>query len=255
MKQRLRTTLGLAVLALALLVFWELAVPAFEIPEYLLPRPAIVFEKFRATLPAQLEHLGVTAGTTLRGLALAFVLALPLALLVVYVKPLESVVVQAFAAFNGIPKIAVAPLFVTWFGLGSEPKVLLAFLMGLFPIFVAGVTGLGDIEPDLLDLARLSGGSTLRIFQKVRLMHALPYLTDALKVAFPLALVGSIVGEFIGGNRGIGYLILSAQSNLDTPLVFASLLSITLFTAAGISVVAVFEELALAWRPSRRRRA
>lgn len=253
MTRAMRGKLGLALAGAALLLLWELSVAALDVPEYLLPRPSTIAHRLVATGPAQLEHLGVTAATTLAGLALALLFALPLALLVVYVKPLEAVVVQAFAAFNGIPKIAVAPLFVTWFGLGSEPKVLLAFLMGLFPIFVAGVTGLGDIEPDLVDLARLSGGTPFRVFRKVRLMHALPYLTDALKVAFPLALVGSIVGEFIGGNRGIGYLILSAQSSLDTPLVFASLVSITLFTGLGIGLVALFEELALAWRPSRRR--
>ena len=94
-------------------------------------------------------------------------------------------------------------------------------------------TGLSEIDPDIIDLARLSGGTELRIFRKVRLMNALPYIADAMKVAFPLALVGAIVGEFIGGNRGIGQLILSGQFNLDTPLVFACLLTITLFTTIG----------------------
>jgi NitT/TauT family transport system permease protein len=115
------------------------------------------------------------------------------------------------------------------------------------------MTGLGEIEPDVLDLARLSGGGEWRTFRKVRLMNALPYLADAVKVAFPLALVGSIVGEFIGGNEGMGYLIMSGQFNLDTPLVFACLLSITLFTSAGVGVVVLLERLFLAWRPSRRK--
>ena len=139
------------------------------------------------------------------------------------------------------------------FGLGYQPKVLLAFLMSLFPIVVGAVSGLGEVEPDILDLAKLSGGSEWRIFRRVRLMHALPFLADAVKVAFPLALVGSIVGEFIGGNRGVGYLILSGQFNLDTPLVFACLLSITMFTSLAIGAVVMFEEVFLAWRPSRRR--
>jgi NitT/TauT family transport system permease protein len=115
------------------------------------------------------------------------------------------------------------------------------------------LTGLGEIEPDLLDLSMLAGGTSWRIFMKVRLMNAVPYITDALKVAFPLALVGSIVGEFIGGNAGIGHLILSGQFDLDTPLVFAALLSITAFTTAGIGAVALFEKLALTWRPSQRK--
>jgi len=176
-----------------------------------------------------------------------------LALIVTYVQPLRSVLLPAFAAFNGIPKIAIAPLLVTWFGLGAEPKILLAFLLGLFPIFVNATTGLSEIEPDVIDLARLSGGNEFRIFRKVRLMNALPYIADALKVAFPLALVGAIVGEFIGGNRGIGQLILSGQFNLDTALVFACLVTISLFTSIGIGAVALFERVFLGWRLSQRR--
>jgi NitT/TauT family transport system permease protein len=196
----------------------------------------------------------VTASTTLIGLAMALVIGVLLALAVIYVKPLKGIVLPVLAAFNSIPKIAIAPLFVIWFGLGVEPKVLLAFLLGLFPVFVNSVTGLGEIEHDVLDLARLAGGTQLRIFTKVRLMNAVPYITDAVKVAFPLALVGSIVGEFIGGNSGVGYLILSGQFNLDTPLVFACLMSITLFTSVVIGVVVVLERVLLQWRPSQRKR-
>jgi NitT/TauT family transport system permease protein len=247
-----RASVGIAASALALLLLWEYGAGPAGIPEYLLPRPSVVLEKWWQTLPVQLEHLGATAATTLSGLALAFSGGLLLALLVIYVRPLKAVVLPAFAAFNGIPKLAIAPLLVTWLGLGAEPKVLLAFLMGLFPIFVSSATGLGEIEPDVLDLARLAGGNEWRVFRRVRLPNALPYLTDALKVSFPLALAGSIVGEFIGGNKGIGYLILSGQSNLDTTLVFACLVSVTLFTTAGIGLVVLAEHAFFGWRPSRR---
>ena len=233
------------------LAFWEYGVAWAKIPDYILPAPSQFFNRFFETLPLQVEHLGITATTTLLGLALALILGVLLAL-VVYVRPLKLLILPFLAAFNGIPKVAIAPLFVIWFGLGDEPKILLAFLMALFPIFVNAVTGLNEIEPDMINLARLFGGSKFRIFRKVRLIHALPHLTDALKVAFPLALVGSVVGEFIGGNRGVGYLILSAQFNLDTPLVFACLLAITIFTSAGIGFVVLIEELAFGWRPSRR---
>ena len=236
-----------------ILVGWEVLVRRFEIPEYLLPTPSAIWHKFWQTLSVQLEQVAFTAATTLIGLFGALVVGVLLGLIVTYVRPLRSVVLPAFAAFNGIPKIAIAPLLVTWFGLGAEPKILLAFLLGLFPIFVNAVTGLSEIDPDIIDLARLSGGTELRIFRKVRLMNALPYIADAMKVAFPLALVGSIVGEFIGGNRGIGQLILSGQSNLDTPLVFACLLTITLFTTMGIGAVVVFEKIFLGWRLSQRR--
>ncbi len=236
-----------------ILVAWEFIVRRFEVPEYLLPPPSTIWQRFWQTLPVQLEEIAFTAATTLIGLFGALVVGVLLALIVTYVRPLRSVVLPAFAAFNGIPKIAIAPLLVTWFGLGAEPKILLAFLLGLFPIFVNAATGLSEIDPDIVDLARLSGGTELRIFRKVRLMNALPYIADAMKVAFPLALVGAIVGEFIGGNRGIGQLILSGQFNLDTPLVFACLLTITLFTTIGIGAVVVFEKIFLGWRLSERR--
>ncbi len=235
-------------------VIWEYGAGFTRMPAYILPVPSAIAIRFWQTLSVQVHHLSVTATTTVIGLAFALVIGVLLALAVIYVKPLKAFVLPFLAAFNSIPKIAIAPLFVIWFGLGAEPKVLLAFLLGLFPVFVNSVTGLGEIEPDVLDLARLAGGTQLRIFTKVRLMHALPYITDALKVAFPLALVGSIVGEFIGGNNGVGYLILSGQFNLDTPLVFASLVSITLFTTAAIGVVVLVERIFLKWRPSRRTR-
>jgi NitT/TauT family transport system permease protein len=248
-RRLLGATAGIA----GVLLLWEYGLGFLDVPEYLLPAPSAILQKFSQSLSVQLEQMSVTAATTMAGLGLALACGILLALAVTYVKPLQAILLPAFAAFNGIPKIAVAPLLVTWFGLGAEPKILLAFLLGFFPIFVNATTGLSEIEPDVLDLARLSGGTELRIFWKVRLMNALPHLTDALKVAFPLALAGSIVGEFIGGNRGIGTLILSGQFNLDTPLVFASLLSITVFTTLGMGALVLFEKLFLAWRPSRRR--
>jgi len=236
------------------LLAWQFAVPLLNVPDYVLPLPSVIAYRFVETFTLQLSNLAVTAMTTLAGLAIALVVGVLLALLVVYVEGVKSVIMPFLAAFNSIPKIAIAPLFVIWFGLGLESKILLAFLLALFPIFVNSMTGLGEIEPDILDLSRLAGGSRYRVFTMVRLMHATPYIADALKVAFPLALVGSIVGEFIGGNRGIGQLVLSAQFNLDTPLVFAALLSITLFTTAGIGLITLFERRFLTWRPSQRNR-
>lgn len=250
---RVRSLVPAPMAIAGVLAAWQYGAPRAGIPDYVLPLPSVIARRFWQTLPLQAEHLGATAATTLIGLALAVAIGVLLALIAIYVRPLKTVIVPALAAFNGIPKVAIAPLFVIWFGLGDEPKVLLAFLMGLFPVFVNAASGLGEIEPDVLDMARLAGGSELRIFRKVRLINALPSLADGVKVAFPLALVGSVVGEFIGGNRGVGYLILSGQFNLDTPLVFACLLSITLFTSAGIGIVVLLEEVFLGWRPSRRR--
>jgi NitT/TauT family transport system permease protein len=245
-----KPTLGFVLL----IIIWQYGAPAATIPSYVLPLPSEIASRFVETFQVQMQSLEATAFTTLFGLVLALVSGVLLALAVIYMPLLRSLIMPVLAAFNSIPKIAIAPLFVIWFGLGYQSKVLLALLLALFPIFVNSVTGLGEIEPDLLDLSTLAGGNAWRIFVKVRLMNAVPYITDALKVAFPLALVGSIVGEFIGGNEGVGHLILSGQFNMDTALVFAALFSITVFTTLGIGAIAVFEAAALKWRPSQRKR-
>lgn len=245
-----KSLLGFALL----IVVWEFGAPLARIPAYVLPLPSTIAARFVETFSVQIHGLAMTAFTTLAGLSLALVFGVLLALVVIYVPLLRTLIMPLLAAFNSIPKIAIAPLIVIWFGLGFESKILLAFLLALFPIFVNSLTGMGEIEVDMLDLSTLAGGTPWRIFTKVRLMNAIPYITDALKVAFPLALVGSIVGEFIGGNDGIGHLILSGQFNIDTPLVFAALLSITAFTTLGIGVISLFESVALKWRPSRRER-
>lgn len=245
-----KTAAGLIVV----LLLWQFGLPHTNVPSYVLPLPSSIAVRLDQTFVVLVANLGVTASTTLLGLALALVIGVLLALLVIFIPAVNSVLVPVLAAFNGIPKIAIAPLFIIWFGLGLESKILLAFLLALFPIFVNAMSGLAEIETDVFDLARLAGGTTMRIFVKVRLMNALPYIVDGLKVGFPLALVGSIVGEFIGGNRGIGHLILSGQFNLDTPLVFAAILLISLFTTAGIAVIGLIERRYLGWRPSRRGR-
>jgi NitT/TauT family transport system permease protein len=252
--RRVSPTLNPVLGFVLLVVAWQFCAPLAGIPSYVLPLPSTILARFGETFAVQMQDLSMTALTTLVGLALALVTGVLLALLVIYFPMLRAIAMPLLAAFNSIPKIAVAPLFVIWFGLGLESKIILAFLLALFPIFVNSLTGLGEIEPDLLDLSMLAGGTSWRIFAKVRLMNDVPYITDALKVAFPLALVGSIVGEFIGGNTGIGHLILSGQFDLDTPLVFAALLSITAFTTAGIGAVTLFEKTVLTWRPSQRKR-
>ncbi len=253
-KENLHRFIEIALTLVGIFLLWEYGAELAGIPDYILPTPSTVILKFYQTFSIQIYHLSITALTTIVGLGMGLIFGIPLALSVIYIRQIKAIILPLLAAFNSIPKIAIAPLFVIWFGLGAESKVLLAFLLGLFPIFVNSVTGLGEIESDILDLARLAGGNEFRIFRKVRLMNALPYITDAVKVAFPLALVGSIVGEFIGGNKGIGYLILSGQFNLDTALVFASLLSITLFTSIVIGIIILLEKILLKWRPSRRKR-
>ena len=248
----IRGLAGPTIFFVSLVVVWQVACQTFDVPEYVLPLPTEIMVEFWRTAAVQSQKMGQTAVTTILGLSIALVSSVFLALGVVYIAGLKAIVLPLLAIINSSPKIAFAPLFVIWFGLDMQPKVWMAFLLAVYPIFVSSLTGLSEIEPDVLDLSEISGGTKWRIFTKVRLMNAFPYITDALKVAFPLALVGSIVGEFISGNRGIGFLILTGQFNLNTALVFASLLSVTIFTVAGIVAIVVVEHMFLGWRPSRR---
>ncbi len=154
------------VLALiVIIVIWEYGTGFAGIAEYILPVPSVIALKFWQTLSIQVYHLSITAATTVIGLALSLVIGVLLALSVIYIKPVKAIILPFLAAFNSIPKIAIAPLFVIWFGLDVESKILLAFLLGLFPVFVNSVTGLGEIEPDILDLAKLAGGTETAHFQ------------------------------------------------------------------------------------------
>ena len=250
----------------AFLLLWEYGPRLVQVPAYIVPGPAAVAVRLWQTSTVQIQHLGRTAATTLIGLTLALIVGVLLALLVVYVRPVKAVLMPALAAFNSIPKIAIAPLIarpcplplptslVVKNGSNTRARTASGMPTPLSATRTSTCAPTALVEMTILPLLAEAGGNELRIFGKVRLMNALPYITDAVKVAFPLALVGSVVGEFIGGNSGVGYLILSAQFNLDTPLVFATLVSITLFTTLGIGLVSLLEDGLLHWRPSRRTR-
>jgi hypothetical protein len=223
---------------------WEYGAGPAGIPEYLFPRLSNVLQKWWQTLAVQLEHLAVTAATTLGGLSLALVAGLLLALLTIYVRPLRAVVLPAFAAFNGIPKLAIAPLFVTWFGLGAEPKVPLAF-HGLFPIFASSATGLGEIEPDVLDLGPPGGGPSGGLSKGVS--NALPYPWTRSRWRSRRSRADRASSSAETTDR------LSHPLDTElTPPVFACLLSVT--CSPWVSPSSSAERSLLGWRLSRRRK-
>jgi len=156
--------------------------------------------------------------------------------------------------FNAFPKIAVAPIIIIWFGLGIESKFVMAFLVAVFPIVINTITGLAEVDPDLLDLAKLNRASAMRTFFKIRLPHATPNILDGFKVAIPLAIIGAIIGEFVAARQGIGYTILIAFSLLDTPTIFAGLVIIAAMALGMFYAIVLWEKIFLKWRPSERRK-
>ena len=149
-------------------------------------------------------------------------------------------------------KIAIAPLFLVWFGVGTLPKVLVAFLISFFPIVIDAAVGLRSMSSEMNDLARSMGATRWQVFARYRLPTSLPYLFSGLKVAATLAIAGAVVGEFVGADKGLGYLLLVTNSNLETPLMFATILALTIIGLVFFYAVEFLEKLLIPWHVSHR---
>ena len=193
------------VLLILLLGGWDLSIRVFHIPAYQMPAPLDVVKAFRDNWPELLSQAWPTTYATLAGFLLSAVFGILFAVLIAGSRTVESYVYPLLVFSQSIPKVAIAPLFVVWFGFGIVPKIISAFLLGFFPVVVSTVQGLKIVDPDMIDLARAMQGGRLQIFAQVSLPHALPAIFSGLKVSVTLAVVGAVVGEFVGSNSGIGY--------------------------------------------------
>ncbi len=228
---------GQPILTLAgMAVVWHAATTWFAIPGWLLPSPRAVAEgmySFRHLLP---QHIWVTLAETVAGFLLSIAVGVPLAVLIVWSPVLQRTIYPILLAAQSIPKVAIAPLFLIWIGYGMFSKILVVVSVAFFPIVVDTVTGLMAVEPDLLDMVRVLRASTLQTFLKIRLPSSLPFFFSGTKVAVTLAVIGSVIGEFVGSDKGLGYLILVSGSQLNTAMVFGvlailSVMGILLFVA------------------------
>jgi NitT/TauT family transport system permease protein len=233
-------------------VAWELTVRLFALPEYLLPGPEPVFVALAQNMRTLVAQSLWTAGTVLAGFVVAAAVAVPLAMLIVISPVLERLLYPPMVATQSIPKIALAPLFIVWFGFGVAPKVAVAFLIAFFPIVIDTIVGLRSIDPAMIQLARSMGAPPRRIFLKLRLPHALPMIFGGLKVASALAVVGALTGEFVGSDRGLGYLLVQASGNLNTALLFATLVILSAMAMAFFYLVEMLERIAIPWHASQR---
>ncbi|MEM6762512.1 MAG: ABC transporter permease [Pseudomonadota bacterium] len=228
------------VLALGTLVVWEAACWVFNIKKFVLPAPTTIAESIWKWREVVLIHAGQTLFTTLIGFAAAVAGGLILGVAVGYSRYLYKALYPNLIAFNSVPKVAIVPVLVIWFGIGTMPAVITAFLLAFFPIVVNISTGLATVEPELEDVLRSLGASKRDVFLKVGLPSSMPYFFASLKVAITLALVGSIISETIAANSGIGYLMLNASSRFDVPLVFAGLM---VAAVMGVVIYAITDRL------------
>jgi len=239
-------------LVVMLVVLWDLLIRAFKIPPYLIPNPLSVGQQLVAEWPMLWRETLPTLYATLGGFALSALVGVPIAMWIAYSRVVESFVYPLLVFSQSIPKVAIAPLFVVWFGFGLIPKVIAAFLLGFFPVVVATVQGFKSVEGDVIDLARSMGASPLAIFLKFRLPHALPAIFSGLKVSVTLAVVGAVVGEFVGSNSGLGYVLQKANGTFDLPLMFAALVILSMIGVLLFLVLELIERWLMPWHASQR---
>jgi NitT/TauT family transport system permease protein len=244
----------LIVIAAYVLLFgvWQLADVLFRVPQFLLPSPLAIIRRI-AEDPGKLAfHSVVTLQEVLLGFLVAVVVSIPLGILIVYSRLLERLVYPFLVAFQAIPKVALAPILVVWFGFGLTSKISLAFVTAMFPIVLNTVVGMNQTPPEMIHLMRSLGASPLQIFVKIRLLAAAPHIFGGFKIGITLAVVGAVVGEFIASNSGLGYFLLVANNVFDTPLLFGIVVVLSLTSIALFYLVELVEVLVLP-RPLRKR--
>lgn len=231
-----------------MLALWELAVHLLKVRPITLPPPSAVLLELAREWTWYLDHAYYTLLTTLGGFALSVVVGVGVAMLLVGSRTFEDSVYPVIVGLNSVPKVAIAPLFVIWMGTGYEPKIAMAFLIAVFAVLVDAAHGLRSVPQDVMDLGRVLKGSSLDFFLKVRLPCALPSILTGMKVAIALSLVGAIVGEFVASQRGLGYVILSAQGTFDTTRVFAAVVLLAVLGLVLYGALAWAERKATPWR-------
>jgi NitT/TauT family transport system permease protein len=237
---------------IALLVIWELAILVFNVEEYLLPHPADVLSTLWDSRTSLAEESWVTFQESLYGFLLAVAVAIPVAILLTFSRVASKTIYPVLVMAQVVPKIAIGPLLVVWMGFGIGPKILLAFLVAFFPIVVNTATGLNDLEPKMIHLARSMGANTWQTFISFRLPSSLPIFFAGLKVGVTFAVIGALVGEFVGAGSGLGHLTVIAMGSLNTELVFASIIVMALMGVAMYVAIDILERILVPWSRSRR---
>ena len=240
---------------LVLFALWEVATRALGIPSYLLPAPSKIVVDLAARWSRVAQNTLVTSREIVAGFLLAVGVSIPLAVTIAYSRFLERTVYPLIVFFQIVPKIAIAPLFIIWFGFGFTPKLLLVFLLSFFPIVVSAIAGFKSVDPEIMDLARSTGAGQWIIFRKIRLPHALPSVFTGLKVAAALSATAAVVAEFVASDKGLGYLLLEFNGDLNTSMVFATIIVLSIVGLVVYYAVELLERVVIPWHVSVQRDA
>jgi NitT/TauT family transport system permease protein len=246
---RFDNVLPAVALSVAVLLLWEAAVWLFKIPTFVLPAPSailasLVENRFKLAVAGEATSLEV-----LFGFLLAAVVGIAVALVIVRFERFGRALYPLIVLFQNVPKVALAPIFVLWFGYGLVPKVVLIVVIAFFPVSIDMLAGLQSVDPSFVSLMRSVGASNGKILMRVRIPHSLPHLMAGLKVAITFSVIGAIVGEFSGASEGLGYVIQFASTQLDTPQIFAALLVVSVLGLVFYYAVELAERLLVPWAP------
>ena len=236
---------GLAVFGL-----WEAAVATLRVKPMVLPRPTVIARVLWERAPLIVEHMWPTFYEIVLGFLLSVVGGVLVAVLITYSTIARKGFYPLIVVSQIVPKVAVAPLLVVWFGLGGTSRLLLAFLIAFFPMVINTATGLGGVDDDIVRMARAYMGSRWQIFAKIRLPSALPLIFGGMKISITLAVIGVVVAEFVAAQRGIGYLIVMANGLLDTPLMMAAIAALSGMGLALYGAIALIERAVIYWHPT-----
>ena len=247
LRRLLGETLIPAATLLGTLAVWEVATRAFRVPRFIMPAPSAILGEGWEWRYRFIGHTWVTLYETLGGFALSMVVGVPLAVLIVYSPTLRRGIYPLIILAQSVPKIAIAPVLLLVLGYGEIPKMVVAFLVAFFPVVVDTATGLAATPPELLDLSRSYRASPFKTFLKVRLPMALPFIFAGAKVAITLSVIGAVVGEFVGSDKGLGYVILSSTSYWKTEVAFSAMILLSLMAIVLFAAVSLVERVVCPW--------
>jgi NitT/TauT family transport system permease protein len=247
LSRRVQDNLKAGAFIVSMFVAWEAACVVFHVSPIVLPRPSAIFSTLFVQMPALWPHILQTLVTTLIGFLLGTVIGLALGAFVGISRTAYNIAYPLLVGFSSIPKVAVVPIFVLWFGSGTVPAVLTALTTCIFPIVVNVATGLATTEPEMEDVLKALGASRLQVLWNVSLPRAMPYFFASLKVAVTLAFVGTVLSETVASNRGIGTVMMMATSSFDVPLAFAGLFALAILGILLYAIFAVIEQKVCGW--------
>jgi NitT/TauT family transport system permease protein len=250
MRLQIASRVGYPLAGVVLIVAaWALACWLADIPTVVLPTPDKVLRSMIVRGDLLVSEGWVTLKETLFGFVLALAVGLPLAVAVANSRPLNLMFYPLLIALQSVPKVALAPIVLVWLGTGLESKLAIVWLVAFFPIIVDTTAGLRSTPRELLELADSLTATPMQIFVKVQFPAALPYVITGAKVAITLAVIGAVIGEFVGSSEGLGFLLLTATSQLDTPLAFAALFALSLLGVLVYLLVELVERAIAPWLP------